>query len=174
MALFKQEVSNANTRFPVLPATTAITGRLVSGHQRNQIIGNGDYVLSSAAAAGAYLHSRDPTQLPFQASTTVLGYGETDTTLKHGMSPSATTRSPAARNEVPVQLRNLAFKLRLSPFTATDRDDTARVRQRYPSNKRERPSTSGQTAMDQSVRQQQIETADTLKKGLGRHQLVRR
>ncbi len=181
LALLNKKLPNGQYAIPSpCLVTTATTGYCAFSSpaifNENQIIGNADYVLSSKQRLSVKtLYSRDPTQLPFQTSTTVLGYGETDYHANTNIALSYTyTISPSMVNEVRAGYsRNLVIQTPVEPFSATS------VGMTPPSSLNGTPSISVNGLFnigtnrnnDQLVRQQQIEIADTLSKIWGRHQL---
>ena len=66
-----QVLTSANTGYSVISSPAIF-------HEK-QLIVNGDLVISAKERLSVKtLYSRDPTQLPFQTSTSVLGFGESD------------------------------------------------------------------------------------------------
>ncbi len=142
----------------------------------NQVIANGDITLTAKQRLSLKtLYSRDPTSLPFQVSTNVLGFGENDYHANTNLSLSHTyTITATLVNEVRAGYsRNLVNQVPIEPFTAsslgisppTQVDGTPSI------------SVTGLFSIgtnrnnDQLIRQNQIEVADTLSKVIGRHQL---
>jgi hypothetical protein len=141
----------------------------------NQVIGNGDVAISAKQRLSIKtIYSRDPTQLPFQSSTTVLGYGENDYHLNVNIALShAWTISPTMVNELRAGYsRSVVIQSPIEPFSATSVGMTPPT----PLNGTPSIAVTGLFNIgtnrnnDQLVRQQQIEIADTLSKVLGRHQ----
>ncbi len=141
----------------------------------NQAIANTDYSISSKQRLSIKtLYSRDPTQLPFQTSTTVLGYGETDYHANTNIALSYTyIISPTIVNQFRAGYsRNLVIQTPIEPFSATSIGMTP------PSSLNGTPSISVNGLFnigtnrnnDQLIRQQQIELADTLSKVWGRNE----
>ncbi len=141
-----------------------------------QIIGNGDVTLTAKQRLTLKtLYSRDPTSLPFQVSTNVLGFGENDYHANANFSLSHTYSITATMvNEVRAGYsRNLVNQLPVEPFTASALGITP------PTQVNGTPSiyVNGLFSIgtnrnnDQLIRQNQVEVADTLSKVLGRHQL---
>ena len=84
MALLNARLANGRFAIPdPQVVTTASTGYAVQSapaiFAEKQFIANGDVMLSPKQRLSLKtLYSRDPTQLPFQSSTNVLGFGEND------------------------------------------------------------------------------------------------
>jgi hypothetical protein len=142
----------------------------------NQIIGNGDVQLTDKQRLSLKtLYSRDPTALPFQSSTTVLGFGENDYHSNVNLSLSHTyTISPTVVNQIRAgYTRSLVIQTPVEPFSAssigmtppTALDGTPSIAINGLFNIGTNRNNS------QLVRQQQLEVADTLNKVLGRHQI---
>ncbi|HXJ37806.1 MAG TPA: carboxypeptidase regulatory-like domain-containing protein, partial [Bryobacteraceae bacterium] len=141
-----------------------------------QIIANGDAVLNDKQRLSLKtLYSRDPTSLPFQSSTTVLGYGENDYHSNVNLSLSHTyTISPTIVNQIRLgYTMSLVNEAPVEPFSASSIGMTP------PTELNGTPSiavngmfTIGTNRNNsQVIRQQQIELADTLNKVIGRHQI---
>ena len=87
-----------------------------------QVIANGDITLTSKQRLSLKtLYSRDPTTLPFQVSTNVLGFGENDYHSNTNLSLSYTYAITATLvNQVSVGYsRSLVDQLPVEPFTAS-------------------------------------------------------
>jgi len=142
----------------------------------NQVIANGDVAISAKQRFSVKsIYSRDPTQLPFQSSTTVLGYGENDYHLNVNIALSHTwTINASTVNELRAGYsRSVVLQQPVEPFSATSIGMTPPT----PLNGTPSISVNGLFNIgtnrnnDQLVRQQQIEIADTLSKVIGKHQL---
>jgi hypothetical protein len=141
-----------------------------------QIISNGDIVLTEKQKLSLKtLYSRDPTSLPFQVSTNVLGFGENDYHANTNLSLSYTyTITPTLVNQLSVgYMRSLVDQVPVQPFSAsswgitppTQVDGTPSV------NITGLFSIGTNRNNSQLIRQNQVEISDTISKIIGRHQL---
>jgi len=141
-----------------------------------QFIANLDYTPGSNQHLSLKtLYSRDPTALPFQSNTNVLGFGENDFHENTSIAVTHTwTISPTMVNQLRAGYgRSIVLQKPVEPFSASSVGITP------PSALDGTPSIiiSGLFTIgtnrnnDQYIRQQQLEFGDTLSKVLGRHQL---
>jgi hypothetical protein len=141
-----------------------------------QIIANGDFALAAKQRLSLKtLYSRDPTTLPFQVSTNVLGFGETDYHANTNLSLSYTyTLTPTLVNEIRAGYsRSLVDQLPVEPFTASSLGITPPTQlDGMPSiNITGLFSIGTNRNNSQLIRQNLVEISDTLSKVIGRHQL---
>jgi len=141
-----------------------------------QLIANGDVLFSSKQRLSVKtLYSRDPTVLPFQTSTNVLGFGESDYHSNVNLALSHTyTISARMVNELRVGFsKNFVYQQPIEPITARQLGMTP------PAELNGMPSISINGMFnvgtnrnnDQIIRQKMGEVADTLSRVIGRHQL---
>ena len=141
-----------------------------------QVIANGDYTMTEKQRLTLKtLYSRDPTSLPFQVSTNVLGFGENDYHANTNLSLSHTyTITATLVNEIRAGYsRNLVNQVPVEPFSASSLGITppTQVNGTPSININGLFSIGTNRNNDQLIRQNQIEVADTLSKVLGRNQL---
>ncbi len=144
-------------------------------HER-QIIANGDMNFTEKQRLSLKtLYSRDPTSLPFQVSTNVLGFGENDYHSNTNLSLTYTyTITPALVNQLSVGYsRSLVDQVPVQPFSAssvgitppTQVDGTPSI------NVTGLFSIGTNRNNSQLVRQNQVQITDTISEVVGRHQL---
>jgi hypothetical protein len=181
LAIVNTKLSNGQYAIPspcvVTSATTGFCALSAPAifHEK-QLVANGDVTLTNKQRMSLKtLYSRDPTTLPFQGSTTVLGFGESDYHSNTNIAVSHIyTINPTTVNEVRIGYsRNFVYQQPVEPFSATS------VGMTPPTQLNGTPSISISGLFnigtnrnnDQLIRQHQGELDDTLNKVAGRHQL---
>ena len=161
-------LTSANTGYSVISSPAIF--------HKKQLIVNGDLVISAKQRLSfKTLYSRDPTELPFQTSTSVLGFGENDYHSNVNIALSDTyTISPKMVNELRIGWsKNFVYQQPIEPLTARQ------LGMAPPAELDGMPSisVSGLFSIgtnrnnDQIIRQKMAEIADTLSRVIGRHQL---
>jgi hypothetical protein len=140
-----------------------------------QVIAGGDVNITSKQRLSLKtLHSRDPTQLPFEGSTNVLGFGESDCHANTNLFLSYTyTLTPTLVNEIRVgYLKNIDQQLPQTPITSAELGMQQAVLPDMPSILIANGFDVGAGRNEnQIIRQTEFEVDDTLSKQLGRHSL---
>ncbi len=141
-----------------------------------QVIANGDITLTPKQTLSLKtLYSRDPTDLPFEGSTNVLGFGENDYHANTNLSLAHTyTLTPSLVNQLRVGYeKNLDQQVPVTPITSAQLGMESAVLPDMPSIL----MLNGMFEVgagrneNQIIRQTEFEADDTLSKVLGRHQL---
>ena len=140
-----------------------------------QIIATGDITLTAKQRLSLKgLYSHDPTFLPFESGTSVLGFGENDTHANTNISLSHTyTMTPTLVNEVRAGYqKNLDIQLPVTPLTSAQLGMAPAVLPDMASIciTGEFCAGAGQNE-NQAIRQTTFEIDDTLVKVLGKHQI---
>jgi hypothetical protein len=181
IALLNARLPNGNYAIPDPQViTSAESGYTVQSapaifHEK-QLIANGDVLISSKQRLSLKtLYSRGPTELPFQTSTTLLGFGENDYHSNVNLALSDTyTISPKMVNELRIGWsKNFVYQQPIEPLTARQLGITP------PAELDGMPSISVSGLFnvgtnrnnDQIINQKMAEVADTLSWVVGRHQL---
>jgi hypothetical protein len=140
-----------------------------------QIIANGDMILTSKQHLSLKtLYSRDPTSLPFEGSTNVLGFGENDYHANTNISLSHTYAiTNNMVNEVRVgYAKNLDQQLPVTPITSAQLGMAPAVLPDMPSILITGGFDVGAGRNEnQIIRQTEFEADDTLSKVIGRHSI---
>jgi outer membrane receptor protein involved in Fe transport len=140
-----------------------------------QIIANGDLSLTSKQRLSLKtLYSRDPTSLPFEGSTNVLGFGENDYHANTNLSLSHTySITPTLINEIRAgYAKNLDQQLPVTPITSAQLGMAPAVLPDMPSILLTGGFDIGAGRNEnQIIRQTEVEFDDTISKVLGRHSL---
>lgn len=160
-------VTTANTGFCALSAPAIFNEK--------QIIANGDLAVTDKQRLSLKtLYSHDPTQLPFEGGTNVLGFGETDYHANTNLSLSHTyTITPTMVNEIRAGYnKNLVNQAPIEPITSAQLGMAPAVVPGMASISISGMFNAGAGRNEnQIIRQQQFEIDDTLNKVWGRHQV---
>ena len=180
LALLNAKLPNGQYAIPsACVLTNATTGYCALSapafFNEKQVIANGDYAISSSQRLSLKtLYSRDPTSLPFQGSTNVLGFGENDYHANTNISLSHTySITPTLVNEVRVGYeKNLDQQLPVTPITSAQLGMAPAVLPDMPSILITGGFQVGAGRNEnQIIRQTEFEVDDTVSKELRRHSL---
>ena len=180
MALLNAKLSNGQYAIPTACIlTSAISGYCAQSSpaffNEKQVIANGDITVTSKQRLSLKtLYSHDPTRLPFEGGTNVLGFGENDYHANTNISLSHTyTITPTLVNEVRAgYMKNLDQQLPVTPITSAQLGMQQAVLPDMPAILITNGFDVGAGRNEnQIIRQTEFEVDDTLSKVLGRHSL---
>jgi hypothetical protein len=180
LALLNAKLSDGQYAIPsACVLTTASSGYCALSSpaffNEKQVIADGDVNITSKQRLSLKtLYSRDPTQLPFEGSTNVLGFGESDYHANTNLSLSYTyTITPTLVNETRVgYMKNIDQQLPQTPITSAELGMQQAVLPDMPSILITNGFEVGAGRNEnQIIRQTEFELDDTLSKQLGRHSL---